>query len=229
MDDQYLYLILNLGTISIPLLASFHPKANFSKTWKAFFPAVLITGTFFIIWDVWFTHFGIWGFNPRYLTGIYLLELPIEEWLFFFTIPYACVFTYFSLNYLIKKDLLKNIHEYITIGLTVTLLGVGVANYDKFYTASAFILTALVLAYQGLCKNKMMGRFYLMYFLTLIPFFIVNGILTGSGIEGQVVWYDNLHNLGFRLGTIPIEDTIYGMLLLLMNVAIYDRLSPGHN
>ena len=69
-----------------------------------------------------------------------------------------------------------------------------------------------------------MGRFFIMYFVTLIPFFIVNGLLTGSFISEEVVFYDNAQNLGIRLGTIPVEDMVYGMLMLLMNVTWFEWL-----
>ena len=55
----------------------------------------------------------------------------------------------------------------------------------------------------------------------LIPFFIVNGVLTGTGIEGNIVWYNDDQNLGIRLGTIPIEDTAYAFSLILMNLFLF--------
>ncbi|MEQ9231795.1 MAG: lycopene cyclase domain-containing protein, partial [Cyclobacteriaceae bacterium] len=55
----------------------------------------------------------------------------------------------------------------------------------------------------------------------------INGILTGSWIEGQVVWYDDEENFGIRLGTIPVEDAFYGMLLLMMNTVIWEELTPS--
>ncbi len=103
---MYTYLLINLFSIIIPIAASFDRRLNFYKQWSSFFPAIFITLSFFIVWDIYFTYLGIWGFNPRYLTGINLFNLPMEEWMFFITIPYACVFTYTSLNYLIKKDYL---------------------------------------------------------------------------------------------------------------------------
>jgi lycopene cyclase domain-containing protein len=69
-----------------------------------------------------------------------------------------------------------------------------------------------------------MGRFYLAYAVCLVPFFVVNGILTGSFIEEEVVWYNNEENLGIRLFTIPVEDVVYGMLLILMNVTFMEAI-----
>jgi lycopene cyclase domain-containing protein len=76
-------------------------------------------------------------------------------------------------------------------------------------------------------KAAFMGRFYLAFLFILIPFFIVNGILTGSFIDEPIVWYNNEENLSIRIGTIPVEDVFYGMLLILMNITIAERLEKS--
>ena len=74
-----------------------------------------------------------------------------------------------------------------------------------------------------------MGKFYRFYFWHLIPFFIVNGILTGTGIDQEVVWYNNTENLGIRMGTIPVEDSLYSLSLMLMNITILEYLKARYN
>lgn len=220
---MYTYLLINLISISIPLIASFDRRLNFYRDWKFFFPGMFLTLAFFIAWDVLFTHWGVWGFNPAYLTGVTLINLPIEEWMFFIAIPYACVFTYEALNYLIKKDYLGRSAKGISWTLVVVLSVVCVLHPERWYTAVTFGFTALfILLHLLVFKSNYLGRFYFSYLVILVPFFIVNGILTGSFIEEQVVWYDDSRNLGIRLFTIPIEDSIYGMLLIMMNVTFLE-------
>lgn len=223
--DKFLYLWINILSIAFPLAFSFYSKAPFYKKWKHLWISTLIPAIVFIIWDEFFTQMGVWGFNPRYLSGIYLGSLPLEEVLFFICIPYACLFTYHALGYLIKKDWFASYQNNITYVLVAGLLLVGSFNVDKWYTGVTFISTAaFLIALQVIEKPTYLSRFYFSYIFILIPFFIVNGILTGSWIEGEVVWYNNEENLGIRMGTIPVEDTFYGMLLLVMNVAIFEKL-----
>jgi lycopene cyclase domain-containing protein len=221
--DNWLYVFINLGAISIPFLAGFDKRLQFYKEWKFLFPAFLLTMLVFIPWDMLKTYLGVWGFNPRYLLGYYIGNLPIEEWMFFVAIPYACLFTYHSLNYLVKKDYLGKYAHRLTLLLAIFFLIAGILNTGRLYTTVTFISTGSFLLYHRFfMRADYMGRFYLMYFVTLIPFFIVNGLLTGSFIPEEVVFYDDTQNLGIRLGTIPVEDMVYGLLMLLMNVTWFE-------
>lgn len=216
----YTYLLINLACITIPFIASFYPKHSFYKDWKPFFKANAIVALLFIIWDYFFTEAGIWGFNNDYLTGIYIGNLPIEEILFFICIPYACVFSYFAFQFLIKKNPLKQVHSIITYILIVTLLMATIKNYDKLYTSITFFSTSLFLIYL-IYKKVNLSYHYLSYFFILPFFFISNGILTGSFLSEPIVWYNDAENLNIRISTIPIEDSIYGMFLILLNIELY--------
>lgn len=224
MNQKYLYLAVNICTILVPFLFSFYPKANFSKKWKYLWIAILVPAIVFIIWDEYFTQLGVWGFNEKYLSGIYIGSLPLEEILFFVCIPYACVFTYEALNYLIEKDLLAQFENGISVFLIIASLLLAMFDFDKWYTCATFLALAEFLLILKVFFKMRLGRFYLAYLVILIPFFIVNGILTGSWIDDPVVWYNDAENLGIRIGTIPVEDIFYGMLLILMNVSILERL-----
>ncbi|PZR31045.1 MAG: lycopene cyclase domain-containing protein [Azospira oryzae] len=221
--EHFLYLFVDFFSIFFPFIFSFYPKSNFSKKWKFVWPAILITAIPFIVWDAWFTSMGVWGFNSRYLIGISLFGLPLEEILFFICIPYACVFTYEAVNYLAGKDYLQNYSKHLSILLSCFLLFSGILNINKWYTSMTFILTSLfIVLHVRVFRSAYMGKFYFAFLFILIPFFIVNGILTGSGIDEQVVWYNENENLGIRMGTIPFEDTFYGLLMILMSITIFE-------
>src|SRR5690242_11354229 len=203
MNPKYLYLLLDFFTVIFPFAFSFYGKANFSRNWKYLWVAILIPGAIFLVWDEVFTRAGVWGFNEHYLTGVYIGSLPIEEILFFVCIPYACVFTYEALNYLIEDDHFFKIEKTVSISIISVLAVVGLANYQKLYTFSTFILLALYLLVLRFKFKKSLSRFYMAYLFLMVPFYIVNGILTGSWTANPVVWYNDHENLGMRLGTIP--------------------------
>ncbi len=219
------YLLINLLALSVPFIVSFDRRLKFHHKWKYLLPAILATMLIFVPWDIIKTSIGVWGFNPRYLSGIYFFNLPVEELMFFVAIPYACLFTYHSFQYLIMKDYFGGAARYITISLIVTCIVVALFNLERTYTMVTFFATAsFLLLHLLVIKGNYMGRFYFMYLVILVPFFLVNGALTGMFTPEPVVWYDDTRNLGIRLGTIPIEDTVYGLLMLLMVTTVYEKL-----
>ncbi|WKK65189.1 lycopene cyclase domain-containing protein [Lutimonas zeaxanthinifaciens] len=221
-----LYLWIDLLSLSVPLLVSFHPRLKLYKRWNFLFFAIAITMVPFIIWDVYFTVQEFWGFNPEYLSGIYIFHLPIEEWLFFICIPYACVFTHLSLQELNPKIRLSDhVTERITYFLAVIFTILLIFNFSRAYTAVDMIFALIVLIITYRIRPQLLNSFYLTFLVMLIPFFIVNGILTGTGIEGNIVWYNDAENLGIRMGTIPVEDSAYAFSMILMNLLIFLQFS----
>lgn len=223
MNERYLYLALDLGSLLFPLVFSFYTKAKFYKEWRHVLPAIVIVAAVFILWDEWFTQLGIWGFNTRYLTGMYVGSLPIEELLFFFCIPYACMFVYFTLNHLFEKDYLAYSEKYVTGVLLIFLVASGIVYIDRWYTSITFLCLAIFLfLLKWLGKPTYLSRFYLSYLFILVPFFLINGVLTGSWIEEEIVWYANTENSGIRIGTVPFDDLFYNMLMLLLITSLYE-------
>lgn len=217
------YLQILIGAFIFPFILSFDKRVSFFRNWIFLFPALIITSTIFIIWDVYFTRQGVWGFSPEHLSGIYLFSLPLEECLFFFVIPYASVFTYDVVKAYFKKvkgNRIAGIFNQTLIALSALLIFL---YGGKIYTLSTFIFLSILLSlHQWIFKKPWMNQFYLAYGLVLIPFLLVNGLLTGTAIAGEVVWYNEHEFSGFRIVSIPFEDIFYGFGLILMNVTLYE-------
>ncbi|WP_439558934.1 lycopene cyclase domain-containing protein [Dyadobacter sp.] len=222
---NYLYLVVDLASISVPLLASFHPKIGLSKHWDILWPSLLLCAVPFIIWDSFFTRIGVWGFTPKYLTGIYLFHLPIEEILFFICIPYACVFSYYSFKTFHREGFKVPAEGFITLFFISLALISAVIFHERAYTFSTSILLAAFLLYlRFVVKPRWLSMFYYAHMFLIIPFVIVNGILTGTGLDEPIVWYNDAENIGVRFLTIPAEDLFYGLLMLILNVFVFEKL-----
>jgi lycopene cyclase domain-containing protein len=222
MNEKYTYLLVDFFCIIFPLIFSFTSKFDFYRHWKSFAIPCLLVALFFIIWDIVFTWLGVWSFSDKYTIGIKLINLPIEEVLFFICIPYACGFSYYCFKKYFKFEKLNKFVNWFYLFLSVALLVVGLLNLNQLYTSVTFILLGSVLLYLVYKKTSYLPVFFVCYLFILIPFFISNGVLTGSFIDRVVVSYNENHNLGIRMLTIPFEDTFYGMLLLLLNTAGFE-------
>lgn len=225
-----LYLVLNIASFIVPFVYSFEKKMRFIKWWKSVFLSIFIVAFFFLVWDVFFTKMGVWGFNPEYHINFTILGLPLEEILFFICIPYASIFTHYAVGYFYPNlQLSKKVTNYITITLFLVSVVVLILNTDKWYTFINLLVFAGLLVYAFVTKNTILQKFYITFLVILIPFFIVNGILTGSFIHQEVVWYDNAENLGIRLFTIPIEDAFYAFSMLFANLILIEKFKKVFN
>ncbi len=238
ISTHYYYIIVNIGCFIVPFLFSFHPRLRFYRHWKAFGAGTLVMAAVFIPWDMYYTAKGIWGFNDKYISGIYIGNLPLEECLFFFCIPYACIYTYHCFSIFLETRKTPRFFDYLGWGLAALCIVTAAIYHDRAYTLVTHLLCAvLLLLHLCIFKSAYLGKFLLVFMVLLVPFLASNGVLTGitfwqypfinldpDAIAEPIVWYDNVHNLGVRIWTMPVDDLSYGLTMLLLTVTVYERM-----
>ncbi|RNA62986.1 lycopene cyclase domain-containing protein [Chryseobacterium nematophagum] len=228
--QQYTYLLINFFTVIICFIFSFHPKIKFNRYFTTFFKASFIVALVFIAWDIWFTNRGVWWFNDDYLLGLRIYNLPLEEILFFLCIPFSCIFTYFCIDKFFTLDwnpLLEKTFVCISILYALVL---SVYFYDKIYTVITFASTAVsMFILYFILQSKWLGKASLIYLLLMPGFFIVNGILTGTGLDSPVVNYNPKDFIGIRILTIPVEDVVYGYEMILWNIYLFQKFKKNED
>lgn len=221
--EKYYYLSAMILSIAFPLLLSFDKKVNFKQYFYPLFIALFSVASLFIIGDILYTYLGVWGFNDQYHFPFKLLGLPIEEILFFLFVPYACLFIFEVIKAYFK---LKNSKIYPIILFTLGLMAVFVAInfYNRLYTTATFAFSAIILFYLSKTKPKYLVYLFWTYIISIIPFVLVNGFLTGMFTPEPVVWYNDYENLGTRFISIPYDDFSYSFNLIAMNIILFERL-----
>ena len=219
---NFSYLLILIGTIAAPLFYSFEKQLSFYTNLKYLLPAMLFTGAIFIIIDLRFEQRAIWRFNPEFTIGVNILNLPIEEWLYFIAVPFLGVAVYEFL----KTRFFDFERPKVFLALSLVLLLLfGVTAYlsrQKIYPFFIFFLLTIYLGYT-IFRDKFQihyTKFYLAYFIMLIPFLIISGLITAL----PIVEYNPDFILGIRLFKIPVENFATLFLLLLMNITIYEFL-----
>jgi len=217
-----LYLWVILLSFAGPLALSFDKKVHFYTYWKSVFLGILIVASIFIFGDELFTQWKVWGFNPDYLLGIYLGNLPLEEVLFFIVVPYNCVFIHEVQKAYFPKLKLNNLSRIFIPVFGIICFVLIVMNWGNYYTVT-YSFTSLLLTILIYFKtSSWIPRFVLTYLISIVPFLIVNGILTGMFTPSPIVWYNEFHIVGWRIGTIPIEDLFYNFSMLLPVIWIHE-------
>jgi lycopene cyclase domain-containing protein len=169
---------------------------------------------------------GVWQFNEQYIVGIKFFGLPLEEILFFITIPYACTFIYESVLLFIKKQVLPNSIKPALILISILSLIASPFHFNKAYTFSVLFIGGIVFLVMSLALSvQLLEKFIITYLISIIPMFLVNGVLTAL----PVVIYNNTQNIGVRIGTIPVEDFAYSAILLAMNIGLYEWYRAREN
>lgn len=216
------YLLINFLTIIICFIASFDKRIQFYKHFGTFLLSSTIVAIPFISWDVWFTDMGVWWFNTDYTLGVIIAGLPMEEWLFFYCIPFACVFTYYCFDKFLDLSWTSVFNNVIVFLTMIVCVVAALLYHDKIYTfITALVTLATVLYLHFIAKKEFIGQVSFLYLILMVGFFTVNGVLTGTGLDSPIVNYNPEHFLDIRILTIPIEDAVYGYSQFMLNVYFF--------
>ncbi|MCF7908285.1 MAG: lycopene cyclase domain-containing protein [Candidatus Omnitrophica bacterium] len=100
MSDYLKVLILS---VLVPFACSFYRPLRFYENLKALLVSVGLVVLIFGAWDILATARGHWHFNPQGVGSLKIINLPLEEVLFFIVIPFCCIFTWEAINYIKNK------------------------------------------------------------------------------------------------------------------------------
>jgi lycopene cyclase domain-containing protein len=212
------YLLINVFIIIVPLLLIFEQKLKFYKKLPAVSISILIVSSVYVIWDSIATKAGDWAFNPKYLIGTYFFGLPLEEILFFITVPFSIIFIYETANFYLKEsEIFFNRYIYFSV---MILLIVGIilfANQNYTLIVLLYCLAFFVLAlffFPSILKSKI---FWVTIIISYLPFLIVNYLLTSL----PIVTYNSSAIWGNRFLTIPLEDFFYSFSMISLWLLVY--------
>lgn len=213
----YILLFSFLG----PLALSFDRKvAYYRNIPKLLLPLLLVSG-FFLVWDHCFTSMGVWGFNTHLVSTCFMGKLPLEEVLFFVVVPYNCLFIFDVLGAYFKPQNKRRFNGCFLVFFGILGLVLLIKNPTGWYTITA-VTFALVLSVILVYFNPpWCSQFLWSFVVCLIPFLVVNGLLTGVVTPRPVVWYNEAEFSKWRILTIPVEDLFYNFDLLLGFVVLY--------
>lgn len=227
---KYEYLIFNIIVISGPLFFGSLKRFYFLNYLPKAIPSIIIAAIPFIIWDISVTN-RHWFFADEYTIGFQIFHLPIEEIMFFFTVPFACLFTWEMvkkhpipfkvLEMSISKNLINIFSALLFVFSIVTYF------YGKEYTTLAGLLFVASVLIDKIWGASILTNKKFLFFFILVSFFtfVFNGYLTWL----PIVTYDEIYQLDFRIFTIPIEDFFFGYALLIIATTIFEKKLMSNN
>lgn len=226
----YTYSLVLFFTVIVCFIASFDRRILFNRYFGAFIKSAILVAIPFIAWDVWFTAKGVWWFNTDYTLGIVIAGLPIEEWLFFICIPFSCIFTYYCIDKFFKMEWLASFNNLIVFFSIIVCSVIALLHFDKIYTLITAIATVMTLIYlHFIVRADWIGKASLVFTVLMLGFFPVNGVLTGTGLATPIVNYNLGDFLGVRIGTIPVEDAVYGYTQFLLVLYFFKLFKHKHD
>lgn len=219
---KFEYLLFNLAVVVGPVVFQFSRQIKSVSRWRLKLLVSVVVMIPYVIWDALVAG-SHWQFNTVYTLDFRLFGLPIEEWLFFITVPFGCLLVWETLpqldRWFARLKLLRHIRNVLYAALPI---GIWVFSTGKQYTGLVLCCFGLVGLVDMLLRTDLLLRPKTYLYLAIVAGLILvfNGYLTAR----PVVIYGEAYQMGYRIWTIPIEDFGYGFTLMLFNTMLYEKL-----
>lgn len=220
---NFIFLGILILIFFVPVFYTITNKNGFRNKLRYGMPAIFITGFMFLLWDIRFTEVGIWSYDADFTIGLFHKSLPLEQWLVYLIFPYTALLIYEIMKTRFRSLDFNSIFTAVSLLLVVALAVVAYLFRVRIYTFFSFLFTTIYLAYTIFRKQfkPHLTHFFLTYLIILIPYFILNWILTWN----LAIEYHQEQVLNVWVGMIPVENFVYLFLLLLINITVYEYLS----
>ena len=219
----YIVLMFFWLMLALSLFLLTKKKIGLAKKWKALVNSIVIMSVIFVIIELMFLRVKVWWFNNDYITGIFVFKnIPLERFISFIIIPICCVLIYEHIIYKAPKLKLQSVSFWISVVLGTLALYFAITNTDRLYTFVYMILASTIILWQIFYGNHKawLTHFYLMFLIALIPFTIINGLLTSL----QIIAYNEQEIMTTNIYPIPAEDFIYFLVMIFMVIMLYEPL-----
>lgn len=103
MDDRYQYLLLMAACLLTTAPLEIVLRARVYRRPLRLLLALVPTVIVFVVWDVVGILRDHWSYSPQFTTGIMIGVMPLEELVFFLTIPICGLLTYEAVGYVLRR------------------------------------------------------------------------------------------------------------------------------
>jgi lycopene cyclase domain-containing protein len=223
--QNYWYVLILLAIAVITMFLFVKKTIVFFTEFKYMLPAIFFSGAIFILFNHRLQETGIISFNPAFLSGKFLFNLPVEEWFFLLIISLFSFSVYILITELFPNFERPNLFLVISV---VLLLGFGFGTWhfrQKLIPFFIFFLLSIYLGYT-IFRNRFkmhLTKFYISYAIAVIPYFLVRGLLFSL----PVIFYNKDYTTGIRIFNAPVEEFGYFFLLMLINITIFEYLKDN--
>lgn len=214
---HFAYLLI-LASIGVPVLiiSLYRPIRNLRNVRPLLF-SIMVVDPFYIVWDELAVKYGSWSFNGKYIIGIHIWLIPLEEIIFFLVVPFATILIYEGIGLLRLSSL--NLPGWPFALIAAVFLIFALLNFHHSYTVVSFAFAGLVILISLCIKPDLLAskRVWVYMIISYIPFIIFDHMM----VTLPVFTYGRGSIMGIRIFSIPVEEYVYVFSLLLAYILSY--------